>query len=139
MMTEAIEHQRCRARAGDEDMAVWRAQQRRRPAAELHDDQCHPDWEYETTTGQRKAWDDQNTPPPGGGWVRNTFTCFGEGWERFDYTEESYWMRPLRADVPYPQFMPAPWRWRGCYQLAEVVDGEGGREARYEFVEAGEL
>lgn len=109
-VVEAPEHRQCRLRAEGEDTAVWRAQQRRRPDAELHARSGHPDWDYDTTEGQRKAWDDGDTPPSGGGWTRNTFKAGGEGWERFTYTEESYWMRPLRRDVPYPAVKPG---WRG--------------------------
>lgn len=59
----------------------------------LHEMRRHPDFEYETTSGQRKAWDDADTPPEGGGWERNRTTKCPEGWERFDYHEESYWRR----------------------------------------------
>lgn len=52
-----------------------------------------PGWEYATTEGQRKNWDDVDTPPSGDGWERNT-ELGRNGWERFDYTEESYWRRP---------------------------------------------
>lgn len=60
---------------------------------ELHATCQHPDFEYETTEGQRKAWDDSDRPPDGEGWVRNRHVG-RNGWERFAYTEESYWMRP---------------------------------------------
>jgi len=61
----------------------------------LHERRLHPDFEYKTTSGQRKAWDDADTPPPGDDWQRNLHAGHkGEGWERFDYHEESYWMRP---------------------------------------------
>lgn len=60
---------------------------------QLHRRFRHPNWEYETTEGQRKMWDDQNTPPVGDGWERNV-DAGRDGWERFDYTEESYWRRP---------------------------------------------
>lgn len=52
-----------------------------------------PGWEYETTTGPRKAWGDADTPPAGEGWVRNVEEG-RNGWERFEYHEESYWRRP---------------------------------------------
>lgn len=65
-----------------------------RPAAELHADRMHPDYEYATTEGQRKAWYDIDVPPEGDGWERNT-AAGRNGWERFDYTEESYWRRLL--------------------------------------------
>jgi hypothetical protein len=67
---------------------------------ELHATFAHPEWEYATTEGQRKAWDDQNVPPygddgePDHTWERNVDAGHpGEGWMRFDYTEESYWRR----------------------------------------------
>lgn len=85
-------HAACRQRTHREDLAVYRAEQRRRPDEELHAMCAHPDWEYDTTEGQRKAWDDVDTPPDGEGWIRN-FHAGRDGWERFDYTEESYWMR----------------------------------------------
>ncbi|MFJ8871059.1 hypothetical protein ACIRD6_35570 [Streptomyces sp. NPDC102473] len=65
---------------------------------ELHARGAHPDWEYATTEGPRKQWDDQNTPPadtegiPDPTWERNT-AMGRDGWERWDYTEESYWRR----------------------------------------------
>jgi len=59
---------------------------------DLHARQSHPDFEYATTTGPRKAFDEH--PPDGDGWVRNkTRGVRGEGWERFDFHEEAYWMR----------------------------------------------
>ena len=66
--------------------------------AELHAHFACPGWEYETTEGQRKAWDRCNKPPEGEGWERNT-DAGRDGWERFDYTEESYWRRPKAADA----------------------------------------
>lgn len=66
----------------------------------LHQHRRHPDFEYATTEGQRKAWDDFDTPPwdhdlgrPGEGWEPNRTTADPEAWERFDYTEERYWRR----------------------------------------------
>jgi hypothetical protein len=68
--------------------------------AQLHAQSDHPEWEYETTQGQRKAWDYSNEPPEGDGWERNVDAGHpGEGWERFDYHEESYWRR-LRRTPP---------------------------------------
>ncbi|WP_420032285.1 DUF6247 family protein [Streptomyces sp. cg28] len=67
--------------------------------AELHARRAHPDYEYATTEGPRKQWDDIDVPPhdeegePEPGWERNT-DAGRDGWERFDYTEESYWRRP---------------------------------------------
>ena len=73
---------------------------------ELHDRRAHPAYEYATTQGQRKAWDYSNEPPwdpdtnePGIGWERNATASNPEAWERFNYTEESYWRR-LRPDGP---------------------------------------
>lgn len=60
--------------------------------AELHARFAHPDWEYETTEGPRKRWEDQETPPYGDGWECNV-DAGRDGWERFDYTEEAYWRR----------------------------------------------
>ena len=65
----------------------------RRTEAELHRDFAHPDWEYEITTGPRKAWWESEQPPGGDGWVRNV-EAGRNGWERFEYHEESYWRRP---------------------------------------------
>ncbi|MFF0822377.1 hypothetical protein ACFYUR_18605 [Micromonospora haikouensis] len=92
-MNDTIPHALCRQRTHAESMAVYYAQQRRRTDPELHADMAHPDWEYATTEGQRKAWDYSDVPPDGDGWVRNVHAG-RDGWERFDYTEESYWMRP---------------------------------------------
>lgn len=73
---------------------------------DLHARCAHPAWEYRTTTGPRKQWDGVDDPPcddngdPEPGWERNVDAGLpGEGWERFDYTEESYWRRP-RPDGP---------------------------------------
>lgn len=49
------------------------------------------DYEYATTTGPRKAFDD-TVPPPGEGWERNT-DVGNHGFERFEYHEEAYWRR----------------------------------------------
>lgn len=62
--------------------------------AELHAYSMHPEWEYATTEGQRKAWDRVDVPPDGEGWERNTDKG-RDGWERLDFTEESYWRRRL--------------------------------------------
>lgn len=59
---------------------------------ELHATCSHPDYEYQTTEGPRKSWNDADTPPEGDGWERNQEEG-RNGWERFDYTEESYWRR----------------------------------------------
>lgn len=66
--------------------------------AELHARRAHPDWEYATTEGPRKQWDDAGTPPaddngdPDPTWELNT-DAGRDGWDRFDYTEECYWRR----------------------------------------------
>lgn len=69
--------------------------------ARLHAERRHPGFEYRTTEGPRKQWDDINEPPHGDdgepepGWERNVDAGRpGMGWDRFDYTEESYWRRP---------------------------------------------
>lgn len=78
--------------------------------AELHALESHPAYEYRTTTGPRKQWDDADVPPcddngdPEPGWERNTDTG-RDGWERFDYTEESYWRRP-HPDGPRKPYIP---------------------------------
>lgn len=73
------------------------------PDAKLHARCAHPAYEYATTEGQRKAFYAIDEPPEGDGWERNVDAGRpGEGWDRFDYHEESYWRR-LRAPVPaYP-------------------------------------
>lgn len=63
-----------------------------RTESELHRDFAHPDYEYRITEGQRKNWDDADTPPKGVGWELN-IDAGRNGWERFDFTEESYWRR----------------------------------------------
>lgn len=69
--------------------------------AELHERRAHPDWEYHTTEGPRKQWDDVDRPPsdengdPDPSWERN-LDAGRDGWERWDYTEESYWRRRKR-------------------------------------------
>ncbi|MFH8581709.1 DUF6221 family protein [Streptomyces zaomyceticus] len=72
-----------------------------RPAetdSQLHARFAHPAWEYSTTKGPRKQWADASTPPygddgePDTTWEPNTDAGI-DGWERFDYTEESYWRR----------------------------------------------
>lgn len=81
----------------------------RRPAqptdeteAQLHARRACPGWEYRTTEGPRKQWDGVDTPPcddngdPDPTWERNT-DAGRDGWERFDYTEESYWRRRVAA------------------------------------------
>jgi hypothetical protein len=90
--------------------------------AELHALESHPAYEYRTTTGPRKQWNDIDVPPcdwegePEPGWERNTDTG-RDGWERFDYTEESYWRR-LRPDGPRKPCIP-----RGLRILAQPFAG----------------
>jgi hypothetical protein len=78
--------------------------------AELHALESHSAYEYRTTSGPRKQWDDVDMPPcddngdPEPGWERNT-DAGRDGWERFDYTEESYWRR-LRPDGPRSVHLP---------------------------------
>jgi len=55
------------------------------------------EWEYATTTGPRKRWDDEMRPPEGDGWEVDT-TRGRDGWERFDYHEERYWRRRLPVE-----------------------------------------
>lgn len=69
--------------------AHWRASL---TDAQLHALCAHPDYQYEITQGQRKAWDYADEPPEGHGWERNT-DAGRKGWERFDFHEESYWRR----------------------------------------------
>jgi hypothetical protein len=90
------EQRACRQSTSRESSGAYFARKRRRPDEEQHADRCHPGLEYATTEGRRKAWDDVDTPPDGDGWVRNVHAG-RDGWERFDYTEESYWMRPKEA------------------------------------------
>ncbi len=56
----------------------------------LHSRCTHPDYEYATTDGPRKSFDQH--PPEGEGWEVNVDEG-RDGWERFDYHEESYWRR----------------------------------------------
>ncbi len=69
--------------------------------AEMHRLGAHPAYEYATTEGQRKSWDDVDRPPVGEGWERNT-DMGRAGWDRLDYTEESYWRRPRPAGPRKP-------------------------------------
>lgn len=81
---------------------------RERPAdSELHFRSSHPAYEYRTTEGQRKAWDDADEPPEGEGWERNTDSG-RDGWDRFDFHEESYWRRlkPEAERKEWKQYIP---------------------------------
>jgi len=58
----------------------------------LHSRLMHPNYEYETTTGQRKAFDEDPPYEDPNSWERNT--DYGDnGWARFEYHEEAYWRR----------------------------------------------
>lgn len=74
---------------GAGDIAVYAG----RLARELHKRLAHPDYEYTHTEGQRKTvWDDVPKAKDGEiPWERNT--DHHDGFERFDYHEESYWRR----------------------------------------------
>lgn len=63
----------------------------------LHSREMHPDFEYATTDGPRKAWYDEDVSPEGDGWEPNIHKG-RDGWERFDYHEEAYWMRFKKID-----------------------------------------
>ncbi|MFI1485749.1 hypothetical protein [Streptomyces sp. NPDC020747] len=92
------------------------------PDTALHARRAHPAWEYATTEGPRKQWDDADVPPvdeagdPDPTWERNV-DAGRDGWERWDYTEESYWRRP-RPDGPRPPHIP-----RGLRILAQPFAG----------------
>lgn len=75
--------------ADEGDIAVYAA----RLASELHARLAHPDYEYMHTEGQRKTlWDDVPKVDEGEiPWERNV--DYHQGFERFDYHEESYWRR----------------------------------------------
>lgn len=76
-----------------EDFRWWWDQPDQPPTdAELHARCSHPEWEYTTTEGPRKAWDDADQPPDGGGWERNIEVGWN-GWEQYNLFEESYWRR----------------------------------------------
>ncbi|MFB6809438.1 hypothetical protein [Streptomyces sp. NPDC056387] len=99
------------------------------PDGILHAQRRHPDWEYATTEGPRKQWDDIDVPPrgedgePDPTWERNLDAGHpGEGWERFDYTEESYWRRPKRPGTPPAERPTRPIHADGTpYRYAEIV------------------
>ena len=86
--------------------------------SQLHARFAHPAREYRVIEGPRKQWDHVDAPPcdengePEPGWERNT-DAGRDGWERWDYTEESYWRR-LRPDGPRPPHIP-----RGLRILAQ--------------------
>lgn len=75
--------------------------------SELHFRGSHPAYQYKTTEGQRKAWDDADEPPEGDGWERNTDSG-RDGWDRFEFHEESYWRRlkPESERKEWKQWIP---------------------------------
>ncbi|WP_432041430.1 DUF6221 family protein [Streptomyces cadmiisoli] len=94
---------------------------------QLHARCAHPAYEYRTTEGPRKQWDDVDVPPANddgtdAAWERNV-AAGRDGWERWDYTEESYWRRRLPAgqerqpDVPLPlKLLALPYQHRPGYR-----------------------
>lgn len=81
--------------------------------AEMHADFAHPHYEYATTEGPRKTWDEGASLPPADPatgetdltWERNV-DAGDRGWERFDVHEESYWRRLLPEDQWRGPFFP---------------------------------
>lgn len=79
--------------------------------AQMHARFAHPAYEYRTTEGPRKQWDNAEVPPaddngdPDPTWERNT-DAGRNGWERWDYTEESYWRRLLPEGRHQEQHLP---------------------------------
>lgn len=75
--------------------------------ARLHAEFRHPDYEYATTHGPRKQWDESDRPPAGESsdpdhtWSPNVDAGRpGMGWDRFEYHEEAYWRRPKTRSGP---------------------------------------
>ncbi|MFB6392614.1 hypothetical protein [Polymorphospora lycopeni] len=93
---ERPEWRACRQLQHRETVGIQQATARRLPDEVLYARCSHPDWEYTVTEGPRKAWDDSDRPPEGDGWVKNVHVG-DDGWERFDYHEEVWWMRPKPA------------------------------------------
>lgn len=60
--------------------------------AALHERRLHPDYEYRTTDGPRKAWTGEPDLTPEG-WTKIA-------WERFDYHEEILWARRKATQPP---------------------------------------
>jgi len=93
--------------AEEQRVAERRERARLRVAAltehELHREQRHPDYEYESTENARKSGD--SPMPPGEGWEANDIVechiyrdavVFEErwrNWTRGDFTETNYWRR----------------------------------------------
>jgi hypothetical protein len=63
---------------------------------QLHSQQRHPDYQYDTTETGRKTG--ETKIPEGFGWAPNLAMGGGRGWARFDHTEEEYWLR-LKTDA----------------------------------------
>ena len=82
------------------DLAAYAA----RLSSELHRRLAHPDYEYTTTEGQRKSvWNDvPPTEPDEIPWERNV--DYHQGFERFEWHEESYWRRLKPVPEPEPDF-----------------------------------
>ena len=106
MLTPAAILAECAAKRAIIEAQHWTP--RERPTdAQLHFRSSHPAYEYATTEGQRKAWDDADEPPEGEGWERNVDSG-DNGWERFDFHEESYWRRlkPEDQRKEWRQYIP---------------------------------
>ncbi|GAA3590826.1 hypothetical protein [Streptomyces osmaniensis] len=91
--------------------------------ARLHAKFRHPGYEYATTKGPRKQWDDADQPPTDDNgdtdpaWESNIDAGrAGQGWDRFDYHEEAYWRRPKKTPP------------------ADVTEGPDPRQAAYDAV-----
>jgi hypothetical protein len=93
---------------------------------EMHARCVHPAYEYAVTQGPRKAWDYADEPPDGDGWERNTAEG-RDGWDRFDYTEESYWRR-LRPGGPQLLQRPVPYFIRNLLEGYGLSDHQEGEE-----------
>ena len=79
------------------------ADEYRRLNARLHACCQHPDFEYATTELPRLSGV-APLPPKGHGWVVNAEKG-RDGWERFDYTEETYWRR-LKSEAAKDTLLP---------------------------------
>lgn len=96
----------CAAKRAIIEAQHWTPQERPTDA-QLHFRSSHPAYEYATTEGQRKAWDDADEPPEGEGWERNVDSG-RDGWDRFECHEESYWRRlkPEDQRKEWRQYIP---------------------------------
>lgn len=97
----------CAAKRAIIDAQHWEPQVRPTDT-ELHARAAHPAYEYETTEGPRKQWDNPEEPPEGEGWEPNTAKGYRDGWARLEYTEESYWRRlkPEAERKEWKQYIP---------------------------------